>query len=139
MLCEYLNNMTGKACKSQAITGSKYCLWHDPEKKEEARKARQEGAKQSNLKRATLEIGRLSTCRDLARYHRSLIKKYAAGEIADKKFQILSDSIAKQNILLENVYIETDRKRHNYPVGITSISENVSKEQAENEDNDYPA
>lgn len=41
--CAFIKE-NGKRCGAYPPTGAKYCLWHDPDRVEEARKARMKGA-----------------------------------------------------------------------------------------------
>ena len=45
MKCKHLKD--GKQCKAEAMTGSEFCYWHDPDKKAERKEASSNGGKVS--------------------------------------------------------------------------------------------
>lgn len=124
--CAFINNLIGKPCGNWALKGETLCFWHS--KREDIvikrRAAQQEGARQTHLKhKGGVVFQRLNTIKDLAIYHRDLIKSFASGEMEnDDRFKLLSEAIVRQQSLMSDYYIEKDRKSHKHSVGINSPS-----------------
>ncbi|MGB8658574.1 MAG: hypothetical protein WCE90_12455 [Candidatus Zixiibacteriota bacterium] len=99
MKCKHINSK-GKQCSANAMHGSLFCFFHDPDKRMEQQTARVKGGKQG--KRAVLENAeniRITRMGDVIRLLNQTINQVRKGELDHK----VANSIA----YLSNVLVKT--------------------------------
>lgn len=99
MKCKYVNSK-GHQCKANALHGSLFCFFHDPQKKMEQQAARHKGGKQG--KRAVLENAeniRITKPGDVIRLLNQTINQVRRGDLDHK----VANSVA----YLSNVLVKT--------------------------------
>ena len=100
-ICEAIRN-DGAPCRSKAYGDRRFCIWHDPERREAAREARARGAAVAGKVRSLEgKRRRLETAGALTKFMSELIQDLLAGKVDADTGRAVVYAVSVQRQLVE--------------------------------------